>query len=285
MPLINLTHAEVLVDGLDHPEGVTFGPDGMAYAAGEAGQVYRIDVERRTAQEIASTGSGMNAGLALDKAGNIYVCNVGSKVVNKVTREGTTSVYFAGSDERSLITPNYPAFDGDGYLYVTDSGTWKSDNGCVWSIAPGGAATVISTECCQFPNGCAISPGGHYLYIAMSLNEPRVVRFPITDGRKSGPVETVVGLPGTVPDGLAFCDDGSLLISCYRPDVIFHYTAGGSLTVLMSDFEGTLLGAPTNVCFAGAGLSVLLWANLGRWHIGMNAKTTLHRTPLFYPTI
>ena len=260
-------------------------PDGMAYAGGEAGQLYRIDIGRRTADQIATTGAGLNAGLALDKTGNIYLCNVGSKVVNKVTPEGAVSVYSAGSHERQLITPNYPAFDGDGYLYVTDSGAWKADNGCVWSIAPGGAATVINTECCQFPNGCAVSPDGIYLYIAMSLNAPRVVRLPIAGGRQNGPVETVVELPGTVPDGLAFCDDGGLLISCYRPDVIFRYTPDGSLTVVMEDYEGTLLGAPTNVCFAGPELSVLLWANLGRWHIGMNAKTGLRGVPLFYPAI
>ncbi len=47
-------------------------------------------------------------------------------------------------------------------------------------------------------------------------------------------------------------------------------TYSGTIAAAM---EGTLLGAPTNVCFGGADLSVLLWANLGRWHIGMNAKT------------
>jgi gluconolactonase len=285
MPLINLTHGEVLVDGLDHPEGVTFGPDGMVYAGGETGQVYRIDMGKRTTQRIASTGDGLNAGLALDQSGNIYMCNAGGGVVNKITAAGEVSVYSRGTAERAFVTPNYPAFDRDGNLYVTDSGNWKGDDGCVWRIAPGGEATVISTECCQFPNGCAVSPDNRYLYIAMSLNAPRVVRFAIEDGRKVGPVETVVELPATVPDGLAFCDDGSFLISCYRPDVIFRYTAEGSLGVLMEDYEGTLLGAPTNVCFAGPDRSVLLWANLGRWHIGMNAKTGLHGAPLFYPAL
>jgi gluconolactonase len=285
MPLINMKDAEFLVEGLDHPEGVTFGPDGMAYAGGEAGQLYRIDVAQRTVTHFASTGSGLNAGLALDAAANVYVCNVGSHVVNKVTPTGAVSIYSAGSPDRELITPNYPAFAPDGVLYFTDSGGWKEDNGCVLSVAPNGVTTVINTELCQFPNGCAVSPGGAYLYVAMSLNPPRVVRFPISGGRQSGPTETVVELPSTVPDGLAFCTDGSLLISCYRPDLIFRLMPDGVLTLLMQDDEGTLLGAPTNVCFAGPGLAMLLWANLGRWHIGVHAKTGLQGTPLFYPTL
>src|SRR5215204_3584792 len=113
MPLINLTHGEVLVDGLDHPEGVAFGPDGMAYAGGETGQLYRIDIKQRTVSEFASVGNGFTAGLALDKAGNVYHCNVAGKVVNKITPEGVVSVYSAGSPERALITPNYPAFDAN----------------------------------------------------------------------------------------------------------------------------------------------------------------------------
>ncbi|HXF61127.1 MAG TPA: hypothetical protein VNK95_05890, partial [Caldilineaceae bacterium] len=152
MPLINLTHAEVLVDGLDHPEAVTVGPDGYIYAGGEAGQLYRIDLDRRTFQEIANTG-GFNLGLAVDAAGCLYVCNNGAHVVNRVTPAGEVSVYSVGNDARAMRTPNYPAFGPDGTLYVADSGAWKADNGCIWAIAPGGAATVLDESCCQFPNG------------------------------------------------------------------------------------------------------------------------------------
>jgi gluconolactonase len=284
MPLINLTHAEVLVDGLDHPEGVTRGPDGALYAGGEAGQVYRVDINTRTFTEFANTG-GLNLGLAADAAGNLHICNPGKAVVNRVTPDGMVSVYSRGNDTRQMLTPNYPAFDSAGYLYVADSGGWKTDNGCIWSIAPGGATSLIDTTCCQFPNGCAVSPDGRYLYIAMSLNPPRVVRFAIEEGRKSGPVETVAELPHTVPDGLAFCRDGSLLVSCYRPDTIFRLLPDGTLTVLLDDYEGTLLGAPTNVCFAGDDLATLVWANLGRWHLGMHPQTGLQGAPLFYPQV
>ena len=33
--------------GLDHPECIAWGCDGYAYAGGEAGQIYRIDLARR----------------------------------------------------------------------------------------------------------------------------------------------------------------------------------------------------------------------------------------------
>lgn len=284
MPLINLQHVETFVDGLDHPEGVALGPDGKIYAGGEAGQVYRIDLTARVLEQFATTG-GLNLGLAHDAAGNTYVCNIGQAVVQKVTPAGKVSVYSNGNTQRRMITPNYPAFDPQGNLLICDSGGWKTDNGCIWSIAPGGATTLIDTDCCQFPNGCAVSPDGQYLYVAMSLNQPRVVRFPIAGGRKAGPVELVANMPHTVPDGLAFCSDGSLLVSCYRPDTIFRILPNGALTVLMDDYEGTALGAPTNVCFGGPDKKILFWANLGRWHIGMNAQTGLQGAGVFYPKI
>jgi gluconolactonase len=168
---------------------------------------------------------------------------------------------------------------------VADSGDWKEDNGCIWRIAPGGETIVLDTESYQFPNGCAVSLDGQYLYLAMSLNSLRVIRFRLGDGQKTGPVEVVAQLPHTVPDRLIFCADGSLLVSCYRPDVIFRLLPDGIVTVLMEDYGETLLGASTNVCFGGPDLSILFWANLGRWHIGMSAQTGLTGAGVFCPQI
>ena len=284
MPLINLKHAETFVEGLDHPEGVALGPDGAIYAGGEAGQVYRIGYATRRVETYADTG-GLNLGMALDAAANLYVCTADRGAVCRVTPAGEVSQYSAGSEERPIRTPNYPAFDAGGNLYVTDSGSWYGNDGCIFCVAPDGATTVIDTENSQFPNGCALSPDGRFLYIAMSLGPPRIVRLPIEDGRKVGPTETVIELPRIVPDGLAFCADGGFLISCYRPDTILRVRPNGDLTVLMDDYEGTILGAPTNVCFGGPDLSTLFWANLGRWHLGLNAHTGLQGAGLFYPHI
>ncbi len=284
MPLINLKDAEELVAGLDHPEGVALGPDGKIYAGGEGGQVYRIDYELRRVETYADTG-GLNLGLALDAAANLYMCTADRGAVYKVTPAGAVSQYSAGSEDRRMITPNYPTFDAWGNLYVTDSGDWRGNNGCTFCIAPDGTTSVIDSENSQFPNGCALSPDGRFLHIAMSLSPPRIIRFPIENGRKVGATETVVELPHTVPDGLAFCADGGFLVSCYRPDTIFRVLPNSDVTVLMDDYEGTIMGAPTNVCFGGPDLSVLIWANLGRWHLGVNAHTGLQGARLFYPDI
>jgi gluconolactonase len=92
-----------------------------------------------------------------------------------------------------------------------------------------------------------------------------VSRYDLVAG--DGVAETVVELPGTVPDGLAFTADGGVLISLYRPDRILLLDAAGSLSIVADDPQGTLIAAPTNVCFVGSRLDRLVSANLGRWHL------------------
>ena len=82
-----------------------------------------------------------------------------------------------------------------------------------------------------------------------------------------GLLKTLVHLPETVPDGLAFDTEGNLYISCYRPDRIYRLTPSGQLDVLAEDYEGTAIAAPTNIAFCGQNRDLFLSANLGRWHI------------------
>ena len=134
--LNNDTDVSVLVDGLDHVEGVAWGLDGYCYAGGEAGQIYRIDIQKGEAEQIADTG-GFILGLALDASHNIYACDTGNRAVMKITSDGDVTKYSTGAPDEPFYTPNYPAFDADGNLYVCDSGDWKSDNGKIYKVAPG----------------------------------------------------------------------------------------------------------------------------------------------------
>lgn len=253
---------QVLVDGLDHPEGVAYDhSSGALYAGGEDGQVYAVDSENRSFREVART-PGFVLGLAVDGRGRVVICDSEDGAVWVLDETNLTRLVTEAGD-RTIMMPNYPAFGADGTLYFSDSGAWNEDVGAVIAVSPEGSAHVFDDSLNRFPNGCAVTPDGNELWVIQSEGED-VSRF---DLRNGGKPETVVRLPGTVPDGIAFTEDGGAVISCYRPDRIYYLSRDGSLEVLAEDPQGTLLAAPTNVCFVGEDRTSLVSANLGRWHL------------------
>ena len=46
----------------DHPEAVAWGPDGRAYAGGEAGQLYRFGLDGKVIEEVARVQGGFLLG-------------------------------------------------------------------------------------------------------------------------------------------------------------------------------------------------------------------------------
>jgi sugar lactone lactonase YvrE len=261
--VIDLSAFETVATGLDHPEGIAVGPDGEVYAGGEAGQIYRIGADG-TSEEIASTG-GFIYGIALDGDGNVYACDYGNASVVRVSPSGRVETYSTGTAEVPMRVPNFPAFDDAGVLYVTDSGEWGDDDGLVYRISPGGETEIWTRAVPRFPNGCALDTEGRFLYVIESRGRS-ISRIPI-EGTAAGDPEVVVELPGSQPDGLAFAEDGTLYVGCYRPDRIYRVSPGGSPEVLAEDVDGVILNQPTNVAFTGPGLGRLAVSSLGGWSI------------------
>ena len=262
---------DVLVEGLDHPEGVCWDPTaGVLWAGGEAGQVYRVDLERRQAEEVARA-PGFVLGLAVDGRGRVVLC---------CSDDGSVCLLHDGVVQRlrdGFAFPNYAAFAPDGTLYLSDSGVWGHDDGRLLRILPGGEVELFSEALPHFPNGFAITADGRHLWIVES-RLPTLNRFDL----ETGELEEVTRLPGTVPDGVAFTAGGGVLIACYRPDRIVHVDAAGEVETVAEDPQGTLLAAPTNVAFAGPELDRLVCANLGRWHLSL-VESPLRGVPLHYP--
>lgn len=281
MSVLGLKDVSILAEGLDHPECVAWGPDGYLYAGGEAGQIYRVTLGGEVT-EIASTG-GFILGIALDGNGNIYACDTKKHAVMRIDQRGCNMVFSDGTPERRMITPNFPVFDRLGNLYVSDSGDWHGNNGCLYLITPDQETRVISTQLAAFPNGMALSPDGAYLCVVLS-NLPGVVKLLTDKNGLAGLPEPVIELPGIVPDGLAFDREGALYISCYTPDIIYRLTTSGELEVLVEDPERTLIASPTNVAFAGSDLSMLVASNLCGWHLSKMRMTAIG-SPLHYPIL
>ena len=265
------TEVWALVDDLDHPEGVTYDPrTGALYTGGEDGQLYRVDIEGRRFDEVARAGAQI-LGLAVDGNGRVVAC---------CSTDGVR--VWDGEELHPLADDvtfaNFPAFAPDGTLYFSDSGEWKRNDGRIVRLAADGTSELFSEATPHFTNGLAVTPDGRWLWVAESF-EPNVSRFDLAPG---GEPELVVRLDGTVPDGLAFTDDGGVLISCYRPDRIYHLDRDGRLEVVAEDPRGTLLAGATNVCFVGPTLDRIVSANLNRRHLTM-IVAGLRGAPLHAP--
>jgi gluconolactonase len=267
----------------DHPEAVAWGPDGRAYAGGEAGQLYRYSLEGGDLEEVARVQGGFLLGLAHDADANTYACDDRNACVHRITPGGDVSVYADGNAEQRMRVPNYPVFDDDGNLYVSDSGSWGKRDGFIWKVAPGGTAEIWDRQANGFANGMCLSADGAFLYVAES-SPPLVSRIAINPDGSAGERSVVVELPRNVPDGLAFDEAGDLYISLYNPNIIYRLSAAGELITLYDDWEQLMLVAPTNIAFGGADMKTLIIASLCGWSVH-TASMPVAGLRLRYPTL
>lgn len=282
LTVLDLDQLSTVADGLDHPEGLCIDPAGVLYAGGEGGQIYRVDLGAATVDEVASTG-GFVLGLCADGDGLLYACDLRrSEVLRIDPATGAVEVLSSGTADRPMHTPNWPVFDDAGNLYVTDSGEWKRSNGRVYRIDPDGRTVVWSDAAHEFPNGACLSVDGRSLLVVESLT-PALAAVAIEPDGSAGARTVIASLPSSVPDGVTLAADGTAFVTCYRPDRVYRIAPGGQVEVFADDPQGTVLAAPTNGAFVGAGLGRLVFANLGRWHL-TGCAPGVAGLPLRYPT-
>ena len=267
----------------DHPEAVAWGPDGRAYAGGEAGQLYRFNLDGSAIEEVARVQGGFLLGLAHDADANIYACDDRSACVHRIAPDGKVSVYANGNAGQKMRVPNYPVFDDQGNLYVSDSGAWNARDGFIWKVAPGGAAEIWDRQANGFTNGMCLSANGRWLYVVESC-PPLISRVAIEADGSAGKREVVVELPRQVPDGLAFDAKGDLYISLYNPNIVYRLTAAGELITLYDDWQQLMLVAPTNIAFGGPDMKTLIIASLCGWSVH-TAPMAVHGLAIRYPKL
>lgn len=277
---IGLDGLEVFAGGLDHSEGIAVTLKGEIYVGGEAGQIYRIENDQPV--EVANVGGGFLLGFAADADGRIYAIDNTAKKVWRFDPATKAIDTFIDCAAAGIKVPNWGAFGPDGSYYLTDSGDWMAGNGRIFVKRPGKPVELWTEESTAFPNGCCVSPDGSKLYVAESV-PGAIVEFPIGADGKAGKRKVLADLGVAVPDGVACTTDGSLVIACYRPDVIYRWHPASGVTVLAADPRGTVIAAPTNVAFTGPGLETLVVPNLGRWHL-TRGRFGLAGVPLNYPT-
>jgi sugar lactone lactonase YvrE len=241
---------QVLATGFDHVEGICWDPGRRClWAGGEAGQVYRIELDGAV-DVVTTIDGGALLGLALDASGALYICDPGNHQVWKMDTSYDVRAFGGAIDY-----PNYPAFAPDGRLFVSDSGNFASPSGALVVIERDGTTSRVATRPLAFANGIAIDETT--LWVIESA-APAVAAMALDGGQ----LERVITLDRCVPDGLAFDADGGLLISCYQPNQLWRWTEESGLELIFDEWTGELILSPTNVAFFGETLDRLALASL-----------------------
>ena len=272
---------------LNGPNGVAVDSSGNVYIADTAGNVVEKVTPDGTLSVFAGTGTrgaptagpatssklAVPTGVAVDSHGNVYIADTVNNVVEKVTPDGTLSV-FAGTGTKgaptggpatssNLAGPHGVAVDSSDNVYIADTDNHRIEvvkqggNGHVYTLAiiagtgTAGAPTAgpATSSNLNYPNGVAVDSSGN-VYITDSYNV--VVEKVTLDGTLSifagtGTESAPTAGPATssnlnYPTSVAVDSSGNVYIADPGSSVVAKVTPSGTLSV----FAGTgAAGEPT----------------------------------------
>src|SRR5262245_7858106 len=274
---LSLDRVTIAATGFKGPEGVTVDREGNVYGGGSDGVIRKLSPDGKVT-EFARTG-GRPAGMALDRQGNLFVCDVGKAAVLKVTPSGVVSVFADQVGDLKLTLPNFPVFDAEGDLYVSNStdhvlGSIEEvmaeirnpvSKGVLVRLRPDGRGDVVATGL-YFANGTAIDPKEEAVYVLQSTQN-NCVRVPKRKDGSFGKTEVFGENLGGLPDRMAFDAEGYLIITLPMINRLVVLDPNGKLSILLDDPEGKKTKGPTNCAFGGPQFTDLYLAHLEADHI------------------
>jgi len=251
------------------PEGLVMGSDTAYVGFAPTSRVVRVDVERRTVTAFGelpapAPGKGFMTGLALSAQGDVYagLASFTPEIqagIYRIPAAGGRATLFA--KDQDLSFPNALAFDADGTLFVTDSGSgsllhvdtgghvsrWsKSDKLLGDKDACGGAGPGFPIGA----NGLVVERDAIYV---VNLDQATLLKIPRTAGG-AGAAVVVAGpdceaLGGA--DGLARAPDGSFVVAVNRQNKVVRVQADGAVQTVLS---GAPLDFPATLAYRGSTL-------------------------------
>jgi len=262
----------VFTSGISVPEGPVLLDDNswlVVEMGPDRGCVTHISRDGKKKTMIAKTGRPN--GLAVDRAGVIWVAESQSPSLLKLTMDGKVEVFLTECNGEPFLFPNDLVFGPDGYLYMTDSGILFED------LAPGGKIKQNYLELdvdgrvyridtrtkdiekidagIKFTNGLAFGPDGN-LYVNETFTGA-VYHYPSSGGKVSGgrqlfgnviDPQAPEGFKG--PDGMKFGENGNLYVTVFGQGDVTVLDRNGSSVVDRIRTEGKL---PTNCAFGPRG--------------------------------
>jgi len=256
---------EKVVTKLTFTEGPAWSHDGFLYFTDIPTDRILKFTPGKGLETFRENSNGAN-GIAIDTQGRIYVCEGHARRVTRTDHKGKIDVVAERFDGKRLNSPNDIAIRKDSNIYFTDPAFGASNDKReldfygVYRINPKGVLEVVAKPKGR-PNGIALSPAGHVLYVSNS--DERNIRAYDLDrsGAPSNERVLVSGIAG-VPNGLRVDEKGSLYLAAKN---IFVYSPEGKQ---ISQIE--VPEPPSNLAFGDADLETIY----------VTARTSLFRLRL-----
>lgn len=272
---VDRAHIATIGHDLQRPECILAERDGTLWAADARGGVMRIaaDGSQRLVVQTADphfdlstdaadsllTGTLPN-GLAFAANGDILISNFGTDRLERMTRDGTTTVLMDGIDGKPLGKVNFVLRDRRNRIWITvstmvnpwsDAITPSLADGYIVLLDERGARIVADGF--SFTNEIRLDAAEEWLYVAETTGK-RVSRLRVrwdgslTDREIYGPASLGTG----VIDGIAFDAYGNLWATMIFADRLVAITPEGDVLELLDDGDpaGT---ARFEEAFAGGG--------------------------------
>ncbi len=252
------------------PEGLVLAQDAAYVGFAPTSRVVRVDFATGESTPYGQlpapvSGQGFMTGLAQSPTGEVYA-GLASFVpevqagIYRIPKAGGAATLFA--KDSALPFPNALAFDSDGALFATDSGT-----GSVFRILPDGhaqrwasgdALTGQKEACNSAGPGFAIGANGIVVerdaVFVVNMDHATLLKIPRDASGNAGLPQVLAGpdcdaLGGA--DGLARAPDGSFVIAVNRQNKLVRVTNGGAIETIA---QGAPFDFPATVAYRGTTL-------------------------------
>jgi gluconolactonase len=204
-------------------------------------------------------------GLAIDRSGDLIICQHGDHAIAKLDKEGKISVITGSYNNRPFNSPNDIVIRSDGSIFFTDPPYGLKGqvlipekfqpHGGIYMYNRG-ASTLIATEL-RYPNGVCFSPGEKFLYAGSNHpDEPLLLRYSLNP---DGSIIERVVIAKQNADGITVDKTGNLFL-CTDNGIVILSPAGEKL------HEIALPETPSNLAWKTVD-SLYVTARTGVYHL------------------
>lgn len=241
--------------GFDFPEGPTWGSDDILYVSNCYGNwIAKITKDKIDTLVFKSDSTFQNTNGLFFTNNEIYACDFGLGQILKFSPAGKAMSFIPGYEGQKFNRPNDLIVLNNGDIYFTDPKSYGKDklDGRLFYYKLAKSELYLAVDSLAFPNGLAISPLDHKLYVCESAKN-QIIRFELNETGFPVNKQKFIELPGGDPDGIDFDVEGNLYVAHFGTGTVFVIAPDATI-VAKIETPGL---KPSNLEFGGDDLKTL----------------------------